>query len=69
MNFTRYIYRAKLKDSNLSDAWVYGAYLKFLPYTPQPVSSKHIPESDYKHLIITEAFQTGVYLVPLNLMK
>ena len=30
----RFKYRAKLKDM---DKWVYGAYLKMLPYQPYPV--------------------------------
>ena len=50
---TRYIYRAKELQMG---KFVYGAYLKFLPYTPYPVGDKHIPETDYKHLIITEGF-------------
>lgn len=49
----RYKFRAKLKDMN---NWVYGVYLKFLPYTPYPVGNKPILETDYKHLIITEGF-------------
>ena len=52
---TRYIYRAK-PINGINDKYVYGAYLKFLPYTPYPVGNKHIPETDYKHLIITEGF-------------
>ncbi len=43
--------RAKLKGTN---TWVYGAYLKFLPYTPNPVGGRKPLESEYKHLIITE---------------
>jgi len=50
---TRYIYRAKELQMG---KFVYGAYLKFLPYTPYPVGNGHIPETDYKHLIITEGF-------------
>ena len=47
----RFKYRAKLKDM---DKWVYGAYLKMLPYQPYPVGGvKHL-ETEYKHLIITE---------------
>lgn len=47
----RFKYRAKLKDM---DKWVYGAYLKMLPYQPYPVGGvKHL-ETEYKHLIVTE---------------
>ena len=49
----RYTHKAKLKNSN---TWVYGAYLKMLPYTPNPVGHTHISETEYKHLIITEGF-------------
>lgn len=47
----RFKYRAKLKDM---DKWVYGAYLKMLPYQPYPVGSTKPLETEYKHLIITE---------------
>lgn len=47
----RFKYRAKLKNM---DKWVYGAYLKMLPYQPYPVGGvKHL-ETEYKHLIVTE---------------
>ena len=48
-----YTHKAKLKNSN---TWVYGAYLKMLPYTPNPVGHIHILETEYKHLIIKEGF-------------
>ena len=51
MNKSRYIYRGKYQNN-----WIYGAYLKFLPYTPAPIRDYDIPEKDYKHLIITEGF-------------
>ena len=54
----RYIYRAKLlnwKETGLK-AWTYGAYYKFLPYTPSPVGSRPEPEENYKHLIIRAGF-------------
>jgi len=47
-------YRAKY-----SDKWIYGAYYKFLPYTPSPVikDETDLPsENEYKHLIITDGF-------------
>lgn len=51
----RFIFRAKGKNTK---KWIYGAYLKMLPYTPAPIRNEDdvIPESDYKHLIITEGF-------------
>ena len=36
--------------------WYYGAYLKHLPYTPQPIREYEIPEKDFKHLIIKDGF-------------
>ena len=47
----RFKYRAKLKDM---DKWVYGAYLKMLPYQPYPVGKTKPLETEYKHLIVTE---------------
>ena len=44
-------FRAKLKNIN---NWVYGAYLKMLPYQPNPVGHRKPLETEYKHLIITE---------------
>ena len=48
-------YRFRAKDINYGK-WLYGAYLKMLPYTPAPVGDRDIPEKDYKHLIINEEF-------------
>ena len=48
----RYIYKAK----DLNNNWVFGAYFKFLPYTPAPIKECYPPESEYKHLIIKEGF-------------
>lgn len=47
----RFKFRAKLKDI---DNWVFGAYLKMLPYQPNPVGHRKPLETEYKHLIITE---------------
>lgn len=47
----RFKFRAKLKNI---DNWVYGAYLKMLPYQPNPVGHRKPLETEYKHLIITE---------------
>lgn len=47
----RYRFRAKLKNI---DNWVYGAYLKMLPYQPNPVGHRKPLETEYRHLIITE---------------
>ena len=47
----RFKFRAKLKGM---DKWVYGAYLKMLPYQPYPVGRIKPLETEYKHLIITE---------------
>ena len=47
----RFKSRAKLKSMN---KWVYGAYLKMLPYQPNPVGKTEPLETEYKHLIITE---------------
>lgn len=44
-------FRAKLKNI---DNWIYGAYLKMLPYQPNPVGHIKPLETEYKHLIITE---------------
>lgn len=46
-------FRAKGARSN---EWIYGAYLKMLPYTPAPLGASEPLESEYKHLIITEGF-------------
>lgn len=50
---TRYLYKAK--ESKDSKFWHVGAYYKFLPYTPNPCSNV-LPETDYKHLIISHTF-------------
>ena len=47
----RFKFRAKLKNM---DKWVYGAYLKMLPYQPYPVGGVKPLETEYKHLIVTE---------------
>ena len=47
---SRYIFRGMTKNKN----WVYGAYLKHLPYTPSPDQDNN--EADYKHLIVKDAF-------------
>ena len=47
----RFKFRAKLKGM---DKWVYGAYLKILPYQPYPVGGVKPLETEYKHLIVTE---------------
>jgi len=49
----RTIFRGISTDMN---KFVYGGYLKFLPYTPSPVRDANPPEKDYKHLIFTEGF-------------
>ena len=49
----RYTYRAKEFNSN--SKWVYGSYLKFLPYTPNPLG-KPPREEEYEHLIVREGF-------------
>ena len=39
--------------------WVYGNYLKHLPYTPSPIRSKKENEKiekDYEHYIISDGF-------------
>lgn len=46
-------FRAKGARSN---EWIYGAYLKMLPYTPAPLRTSEPSESEYKHLIIKEGF-------------
>lgn len=46
-------FRAKGARSN---EWIYGAYLKMLPYTPAPLGTSEPLESEYKHLIIKEGF-------------
>ena len=51
MEENRYTFRAKHCNH-----WVYGAYKKFLPYTPAPIRDKEPPEKDYQHLIISESF-------------
>lgn len=47
----RFKFRAKLKGM---DKWIYGAYLKMLPYQPNPIGKIKPLETEYKHLIITE---------------
>ena len=47
----RFKFRAQLKDI---DNWVFGTYLKMLPYQPNPVGHRKPLETEYKHLIITE---------------
>lgn len=47
----RFKFRAKLKNIN---KWIYGAYLKMLPYQPNPVGKRKPLEEEYKHLIIVE---------------
>lgn len=46
-------FRAKGARSN---EWIYGAYLKMLPYTPAPLRTSEPSEGEYKHLIIKEGF-------------
>lgn len=36
--------------------WVYGAYVKHLPYTPAPIGTPKIPDSDYEYAIVNDAF-------------
>ena len=44
----------KAKSLGLANnIWVYGAYYKFLPYTPNPLGSE---PKEYKHLICTHTF-------------
>lgn len=50
---TRYTYRAQ--EVNSEGHWVCGSYMKFLPYTPSPLSGDPA-ESEYRHIIITEDF-------------
>ena len=47
----RFKFRAKLKGM---DKWIYGAYLKMLPYQPNPIGKIKPLETEHKHLIITE---------------
>ena len=49
MEQTRYTYRAKRRKN--TGFWVYGTYMKFLPYTRNPLG-KEVDDKDYKHLII-----------------
>ena len=56
METSRYLYRAKMKgwkESGLKN-WAYGAYFKFLTYTPYPVNPRNIKEEDYRHLMVCE---------------
>lgn len=39
----------------MTGQWVYGAYHKHLPYTPNPVG-EHVQESDYHHIIVGDSF-------------
>ena len=55
MKENRYTYRAKTVNNDRL-FWVYGSYIKMLPYTPAPVRECEPPESDYKHLIVREDF-------------
>lgn len=36
--------------------WVYGAYVKHLPYTPAPIGTPKISDSDYEYAIVNDAF-------------
>lgn len=47
--------------------WVYGAYVKHLPYTPAPIRDEPVPEDDYEHLIVTDGFSD--WQMPRDLVK
>lgn len=36
--------------------WIYGAYVKHLPYTPAAISDGPIPDSDYEYAIVHDGF-------------
>lgn len=36
--------------------WVYGAYVKHLPYTPAAISDGPIPDGDYEYAIVHDGF-------------
>ena len=61
----RYIYKAK----DLNNTWTYGAYYKFLSYTPTPIRECEPPESDYKHLIIKAGFSDWNLPRDLNVVE
>lgn len=46
-------FRAMAKSNG---KWVHGAYHKHLPYTPAPIRNEPVPEEDYEHAIIQDAF-------------
>lgn len=45
--------------------WVYGAYVKHLPYTPAPIGTLKVPDSDYEYAIVNDAFSD--WQMPRNL--
>ncbi|WP_054651254.1 YopX family protein [Lacticaseibacillus pantheris] len=45
--------------------WIYGAYVKHLPYTPAPIANGPIPEYDYEYAIVHDGFSD--WQMPRNL--
>jgi hypothetical protein len=42
--------------STLLGRWVYGGYIKHLPYTPSPIGGDLVKDYEYQHLIVHEGF-------------